>query len=105
MNQTVDATNNEIIIGERYGYTKADSGFTYVITGTAVAADNGKVTLSDITESTYRNISIAGGDKWRTKKPKNRRTVASVQTFLATDYRSKYIELLRYKNRTAANTL
>jgi len=39
---TVDATGNEIVIGQKYGYSKQANGYTRVMIGTAFKAENGK---------------------------------------------------------------
>ena len=47
---TIDATGKDIVIGQRYGYSKSASGYTRVIIGTATKAEDGKVTLGEIEE-------------------------------------------------------
>ena len=50
---TIDATGKEIVIGQRYGYSKSSNGFTRVIIGTATKSEAGKVTLGEIEEKEY----------------------------------------------------
>lgn len=42
---TRDALNNQIVLGNHYGYTTTSSGMSTVILGEAKAASNGKVSL------------------------------------------------------------
>lgn len=76
---TNDAIGQEIVIGEYYGYSKAESGFTRVITGKATKVKSGKVTLGEIIEKTYFGMSIAKLSK--PVKSDRKRTLASAQVF------------------------
>lgn len=80
---SIDATEKEIVIGQRYGYSKSSNGTTIVVTGTATKAENGKVTLGNIVEKTYMYVSEGK------TKPHNviytmyfrQRSIAAVQVF------------------------
>jgi hypothetical protein len=50
INQTNDALGNEIIIGQRYGYSQQSSGSVTIVTGIAEKVKDLKVTLSDVQE-------------------------------------------------------
>lgn len=78
---TNDAIGQEIVIGEYYGYSKAESGFTRVITGKATSAESGKVTLGEIIEKTYFGMGKANDTPYRTVKSDRKRTLASAQVF------------------------
>jgi len=78
---TKDATGQEILIGEYYGYSKSSSGMTWVVTGKACKADNGKVTLTEITEKSYFSIYKGNSVPSKTIKSDHKRTLASIQVF------------------------
>src|SRR3972149_886922 len=82
-NMKRDATAQEILIGEFYGYSKSCSRFTNVVTGRAVKAENGKVPLSDRTENVFLYVGTKSVDSnpKRTTKSDRKRTLASVQVF------------------------
>ena len=46
INSHPDALGNEIIVGNLYGYSRNDGGFSHVTIGQAVGAKNGKVRLT-----------------------------------------------------------
>lgn len=77
----VDAMGNEIVIGEYYGYSKSSSGYTWVVTGRASKAVNGKVTLGNITETSYLYVGEGRQDPHKVVKEDRKRTIGSVQVF------------------------
>ena len=50
INETTDALGNEIIIGQRYGYSQQSSGSVTIVTGIAEKVKDLKVTLCDVQE-------------------------------------------------------
>lgn len=78
---TTDATGQEIIINEYYGYSKSNNGSTWIVTGSAVKAENGKVTLTDITEKLYTCLGEGNMEPSRVVKTDRKRTLSSVQVF------------------------
>lgn len=45
MNNLVDATGKEIVLGQRYGYSRAQNGFSHTTIGTAIGVAKDKVRL------------------------------------------------------------
>lgn len=81
INMSIDATEKEIVIGQRYGYSKSSSGYTYVVIGTATKAENGKVTLGNIVEKTYMYVSDGKTKPHNVINHKRQRSIAAVQVF------------------------
>lgn len=79
--KTIDAVGEEITIGAEYGYSKSQNGMTWVVTGIATAAENGKVTLEKIIEKNFTSLYKGNQDPHKTIRPNRRRTIASVQVF------------------------
>ena len=48
-----DATGNEIVIGNKYGYYRNTNGFTYVTIGEAKSTNKGKVYLINTIVKSY----------------------------------------------------
>lgn len=82
---TTDATGQEIVIGEYYGYSTSKNGFTRVITGKAFKVCTGKVTLIEITEKRY--LYASSNPEPDITKSDRKRTLAAVQVF----YISKHL--------------
>jgi hypothetical protein len=78
---TIDATGKEIVIGNQYGYSKSSNGATWVVIGTAVKVNNGKVTLDDTVEKRYIYVSSGKQEAYNTKEGNRKRTIAAVQVF------------------------
>lgn len=78
---TIDATGKEIVIGQRYGYSKSSNGTTIVVTGTATKAENGKVTLGDIIEKSYLWVSDGKTTPTRVTNYTRQRSISAVQVF------------------------
>lgn len=78
----IDATGKEIIIGQKYGYSKQSNGITNVIIGTACKINDQKVTLENIQEKTYLYIDV---NNEKISYPKNKRSIFSLQIFHIND--------------------
>lgn len=78
---TVDAIGEEIVIGAEYGYTKSQNGHTWVVTGIATGADNGKITLDQIIEKNYVGIYRGAQEPHKTIRGARKRTIGSIQVF------------------------
>lgn len=79
--KTVDAVGEDIVIGSEYGYSKSQNGMTWIVTGIAVAADEGKITLDQIIEKNYTGICNGSQDPYKTIRGTRKRTIGSVQVF------------------------
>lgn len=78
---SIDATEKEIVIGQRYGYSKSSNGTTIVVTGTATKAENGKVTLGDIIEKSYLWVSDGKTTPTIVTNYTRQRSISAVQVF------------------------
>lgn len=79
--KTVDAVGEEIVIGAEYGYSKSQNGMTWIVTGIATNAADGKITLDQIIEKNFVGIYKGEQEPHKTIRGNRKRTIGSVQVF------------------------
>lgn len=80
----IDATGREIVIGQKYGYSKQNNGWTSVVIGTAIKAEKGKVSLNEIEEKEFLWISSGNIEPNSVNHPTRARSVTSLLVFPVT---------------------
>lgn len=79
-----DALGNDIVIGNLYGYSRNDGGFSHVTVGRAEYVKNGKVRLTDCRVAHW--LYGKPGELSSTRQPPRPISILSYMVFPASQY-------------------